>query len=62
MGAFPAVLAAGVVAWLFTLGGIAQVFAALLLFALLLTPGPGGVSLLEGLIKFATGILQGGLR
>ncbi len=62
MGAFPAVLAAGIVAWLFTLGGIAQVFAALLLFSILLTPGPGGRSLLAGLLEFLTGILTRGLR
>lgn len=62
MGAFPAILAAGVVAWLYTLGGIAQIFAALLLFALLLTPGPGGVSLLAGLVNFVTSILTGGVK
>jgi hypothetical protein len=54
-----ALLAAGIVGFLYTLGGYAQMLAGLITLAVLLTPGPNGRSMLAGLLDYVTSKLQG---
>jgi hypothetical protein len=61
-GPITALLIAAAVAALYSQGGAAQAFAALILLAVLITPVAGQPSLLQGLLGYLNQILTEGIR
>jgi hypothetical protein len=56
-----ALVASLLVGALYASGGWARAFAGLILLAILLSPGPGGKSVLAGLLDIVSRTLEGGL-